>query len=395
MAPKRVAENVWPDEQRLWRPDLSISLAAGRPADRARALAKDSAITVIGRDNLGDLLDAKVHYNTLILDELSGFKSRASLRWKIMTRFLREHRETSHRWGLTGTPTPNGLMDLWSQVSLIDDGDRLGTSITGFRSRYFIPGRVLSPGIVTEWIMRPETPAAINRLLEDIFLSMSTDGRIELPPVTYNQVNVVLPANVMRTYKEMKDDLVADMRLLGGAVHTAANAAVLTNKLSQISAGFLYNDDRSLRPTILHHEKVRAVEEIVDGTGAPVLVFYRYEQERDMLRAALPQAHTMDEKGITQAWNRGEIPVLLAHPASAGHGLNLQHGGCTIIWTSLPWSMEEWQQANKRLARQGQKHPVIIHMLMAGRTIDTSIRNRLTDKVSVQDALLQHLESLL
>lgn len=400
VAPKRVAESVWPSEGAIWRPDLSLKVAAGGPQTRWGILDTPADITVLGRDNLGDLLDHPTQtFRTVVLDELSGFKERNTNRWRSMTRILRARPEVSHVWGLTGTPTPNGLLDLWSQTFLIDNGQRLGTSITKFRGRYFIPTKVLPSGIVTEWTPRPETPAAIYRLLEDIFLSMSTDGRIELPLVTINPVTVNLPPGVWRTYQNMKRDLVADLRLMGGSVHTAANAAILTNKLSQISAGFLYPDNPEVAgsaPATLHWEKTRAVIEIVEGTGSPVLVFYRYIHEVAMIRQMLPSlVHTMDEPGVVERWNRGEIPVLVAHPASAGHGLNLQHGGHTIVWTSLPWSMEEWEQANKRLARQGQKHPVVIHMLLAARTVDAAIRKRLQDKVSVQSALLAHLESLL
>lgn len=389
VAPKRVASDVWPIETREWRPDLSLSLAAGTPDQRARAIARGADITVIGRDNLKDVA-ARGTYSTVILDELSGFKTRASQRWKLARQLLRR---TRHVWGLTGTPAPNGLMDLWAQMYLLDEGMRLGESLTMYRSRYFTPGRQLASGVVTEWLLRPGADARIHDMISDICLSMGTEGRINLPPVTYNTIRVNLPPAVMAVYKRMKRELVADLSLLGGEIHTAANAAVLTNKLSQISAGFLYPDEPGGTVSELHREKCAAVTEVVEGTGSPVLVFYRYKAEREQLLAALPGARTIEEPGVIPAWNEGRVPVLLAHPASAGHGLNLQHGGHTIVWTSLPWSLEEWQQGNKRLARQGQRHPVVIHVITAERTVDSAINERLTTKTSVQDALLKHLES--
>lgn len=341
-------------------------------------------------------------WRTVVLDELSGFKNRGSQRWKAACKLLwgswvRPNQRVPRIIGLTGTPSPNGLMDLWAQIYLLDGGARLGTTLTSFRSRFFTEGRRLpNTAIVTEWILRPGAEAKIHSLIDDLCLSMSTEGRIDLPPVTRNLVELELPPGVMKSYRRMKDDLVTDLSLIGGEIHTAQNAAVLTNKLSQMSAGFLYVDEADLRGgqyTELHREKVRALEEIVEGTGSPVLVFYRYNAEAEMIRAAFPSAESINSPNAVKRWNAGEIPLLLAHPASAGHGLNLQHGGHTIVWTSLPWSLEEWEQANKRLARQGQKNPVVIHMLMARRTVDSVILERLTGKADVQTALLRHLEA--
>lgn len=399
-APKRVAENVWESEAQLWRPDLRVAVAAGTPLQRESALLSGADIVVIGRDNLKWASELpRPQFNTFIVDEMSGFKARSSQRWKAARKIIaRNGHPIPYVWGLTGTPSPNGLLDLWSQMYLLDEGARLGRTLTAYRGRYFYAGRQLPTGIVTEWILRPGADKNIHRLLEDICLSMETEGRIELPPVTYNHVLVPLPPAVRQVYKKMKDDLVADLSLIGGETHTAANAAVLSNRLSQISAGFLYSDDADIHPgvyDVLHREKVRAVQEIIEGTGSPVLVFYRYRAEKEMILEALAGTgvHTIDEPGTIAAWNRGEVPVLLAHPASAGHGLNLQHGGHTVVWASLPWSLEEWEQGNKRVARQGQRHPVVIHMLLSPKTVDGAIRERLIEKTSVQAALLRHLES--
>lgn len=378
-------------------------MAAGRPARRAELLRSGADIVVISRDNLKDAVEPDVpgRFNTLILDELSGFKSRGSLRWKLASKVIRQMPIQPHVWGLTGTPSPNGLMDLWAQVYLLDGGQRLGKTLGGFRSRYFTATDRLPSGVVIDWALNPGADDRIHRLLEDICLSMSTDGRIDLPPVTVNLVEVPLPPKVRAMYKDMKQDLVAGMDLIGGReVFSAANAAVLSNRLSQMSAGFLYPDadaDASGTPggyTVLHREKLTALREIVEGTGSPVLVFYRYRAEAELIREEFGAVcRTIDEPGVLQAWDRGEVRMLLAHPASAGHGLNLQMGGHTIVWTTLPWSLEEYQQANKRLARQGQQNPVVIHVLTAPKTVDASILAALENKKSVQQALLDHLES--
>ena len=394
IAPKRVAENVWDVEKDLWRPDLSVRLAVGGPARRKAALESDADLVVIGRDNIKDVLAYAGKFQTIIIDELSGFKNRGSQRWKIAKQLVKG---CPHVWGLTGTPAPNGLMDLWSQVYLLDGGQRLGTAITHFRDRYFTPGRQLANGVITEWNLRPGAEDRIHALLEDICLSMETDGRVALPPVTTNTVTVELPPKVRQMYKEMKRDLVADLEILGGEKHYAQNAAVLTSKLSQVAAGFMYHDDADMRGgtyDIVHWEKAKAVEEIVEGTGSPVLVFYRFRAELAMLQKQLgKRAFTMDTDDVVGRWNAGTIPVLLAHPASAGHGLNLQHGGHTVVWSTLPWSLEEKLQADKRVARQGQKHPVVIHELIAPKTVDIAIRASLHDKDKTQSALLAHLES--
>ena len=391
-APKRVAENVWAAEAALWRPDLKVAVAAGPPAKREAALNSGADIVVVGRDNLTGAVPYAGRFATFVIDELSGFKSRSSKRWRAARKITRNS-AVKHVWGLTGTPSPNGLIDLWAQIYLLDGGQRLGTTLGAYRGAYFTPGRQLRSGVITEWIPHPEADNKIHRKLEDICLSMGTEGRVDLPPTTFNEVSVPLPPEARRIYKQLKRDLVADLDILGDEIYSASNAAVLSSKLTQVSAGFLYSDDADGTHTVLHREKVKAVQEIVDGTGSPVLVFYRYKAELKALKETFgPAAHTMDEPDIVTRWNAGKVPVLLAHPASAGHGLNLQHGGHTIVWTTASWSLEEDQQANKRLSRQGQKHPVVIHYLVSPHTVDGAIQDRLKTKKSVQDALLSHLE---
>lgn len=402
VAPKRVCEHVWPEERDLWRPDLRLALAAGSPAARAAALTAGADITVIGRDNIKDA--ARAGWRTVIIDESSGYKNRTSVRWRTMNRMVNHKDSTvAHVWQLTGTPAPNGLMDLWAPMYLLDKGHRLGRTLTEFRGRYFSPGKRLPNGIVARWDLNPGMDTVIHEKIADITLSMGTQGRVLLPPVTHNEVVVSLPPAVTKAYRELHDDLVTNMDLLGNEVHTATNAGTLSGKLSQLTAGFIYSDDADInggRFTQVHDLKIRAVEEIVGGTGgSPVLVFYRFRPEREALLASLPGAMAIDDKRFSmRAWNSGDIPVLVAHPASAGHGLNLQHGGHTIVWTSLDWSLEYWQQANKRLARSGQKNPVVIHRISAvtskgHSTIDRTIHRRLTGKTTVQSSLLDYLES--
>lgn len=386
VAPKRVAEHVWPAERDKWRPDLRMSLVVGSPKQRAAAMAEDADIYVIGQDNLGDITDHG--FRTVVIDESSGFKSVSSVRFK---RARQITKGVPHVWLLTGTPSPNGLMDLWSQVYLLDRGDRLGSGITKYRSRYFSPGWTLPNGIVAEWRLRPGAEARIHGLISDICLHMSAADHLDLPPVTVNDITVPLPPKASRVYADLRRDLVAQVDMLG-TIHTAANAAVLSGKLSQVTAGHLYSDARDGSYSPLHMGKLDALSEVVEGTGSPVLVFYRFTAERDRILARHDHARTVDDKGALDAWNRGEVPLLLAHPASAGHGLNLAAGGHTIVWTTLPWSLELYEQSNARLARQGQTEPVVVHRLLCPDTVDGAVVDALDGKATVQNALLNHLK---
>lgn len=397
VGPKRVAEEVWPTEAEKFRPELSVALAAGPPAKRQAALESSADIVVISRDNLADAVPFADRFKTFIIDELSSFKNRSSQRWKNAKKITRA-RGMENVWGLTGTPAPNGLLDLWPQMYLLDGGEALGTTLGGYKERYFTAGRVLpNTNIVTEWIPKPGAAARINRLLETTCLSMSTEGRVALPPVTYHDIVVPHEPRVAEAYRRFKKDLVLGAGLVDDESHTASSAAVLSQKLGQLNAGILYADDADLRGgkyTQLSLARARRVQEIVEASTSPVLVFYQYRAELDLLRKALgKEARTVDEPGVIRDWNDGRVPVLLAHPASAGHGINLQFGGHTVVWSSLTWNLEEYQQANKRLARSGQKNPVVIHRLVTPGTIDDAKRQVLEGKASVQAALFDYLES--
>lgn len=396
IAPKRVAMNVWGEEARKWRPDLKVIQCTGSPRARRDGLENpEGDIYVISRDVQSDAEDyaQMKRFRTLILDELSGYKNKSSKRWKSANR-MRKH--VVNCWGLTGTPTPNSLLDLWAQVAILDRGVTLGRSLAAFRERWFEAETIGWKGYVTKWRALPGADVNVFDMISHFCMSMKTDGKIDLPPVFENDVIVELPANARRAYQQMCKDLVVEAT--EGVIHSASTAAVMTGKLSQINAGFIYPDvDDYLAGseiTKLHNEKAKAVLEIYEGTSSPLLVFYRFKAELEELKVTLPAGvlHTPDEKGVFDAWNNREIPVLAAHPASIGHGLNLQHGGHTIVWTTLPWSTEEWEQANKRLSRQGQKQPVTIHKVMARNTIDSIIDERLKGKETAQDALMSYLQ---
>jgi hypothetical protein len=403
-APRRVADEVWDVEQALWRPDLTTRVltnvgptkAFPRAADRREHMLRkdvDADITVITRDQI-DCMGTRIHpYKTIVLDELSGYKTKSTARWKATRDVVRR---ADHVWGLTGTPAPNGYHDLYAQIFMLDKGKRLGATLAEFRDRYFYAKPHPDPLVkaIIGYDLKPGAEGSINRLLEDLCVSMkASDYLKDLKEPIYNEVRTQMPVSAQRTYDRMEQDFVVDLSILGGpgAVHTAVNAAALTNRLRQISAGFLYYDGDTSQNTRLHDAKLNAVGEVIDGTGDNVLTFYQYEWERDMILNKIDGAVSIDEPGAVKAWQRREIPVMVAHPASAGHGLNLQHGGSTLCYSSLPWSLEEWQQSVGRLARQGQPNAVMVNWINAS-PIDEVIFQALQDKTSVQDALLNYLK---
>lgn len=398
VAPKRPTTMVWPEEAGIWRPDLSIAVATGSPAQRLKALRSSADIVVIGRDVIDDANDKEFggKFKTLVLDELSGFKNRQSARFKSAVEII--NRGMPYVWGLTGTPTPNGLLDLWAQMCLLDGGLRLGWNITAFRKEFFTIGRQLPNGVVISYDLIPGAEATIHEVLSDICLGMTSETYLELPDMIENTVEVPLTGEAKRMYREMKRDYVTTYK---GRQFYAPSAAALSGKLSQIVGGFIYhNDDNDTLAagdgsySVIHNEKVKALQEIIDGTGTPVIVFYRYTAEKEMILTALGKgAFTTDTPDLQARWNAGELPVLVAHPQSIGHGLNLQKGpGHTMVWYNLPWGHEEFSQSNKRLQRQGQKHVVMQHRLITPKTIDPLILIALNEKRSVEQALMEYLE---
>lgn len=391
VAPKRVAEETWPEERDIWRPDLSYHLAAGDAGWRKEALASDSDLIFLGRDNIKEVAEVRHKFKTLVVDESSGFKSHKSVRWKMANGLSNR---TDSTWLLTGTPAPNTYQNLWAQIFLLDQGKRLEKSWTAFNERWYYPIRVNANHVVMEWGVKDGAEEEIRGLIEDICLYMESEGRISLPTLTYADRNFILPEDVMAFYRKLKRDMVADMEEIGLTV-SADNAGILSNRLCQVAAGFVYEWDpeAKVRNTIeIHEDRIEVVKELIEAAQSPCLVAYKYKEEERRLMA-LPGAHSIHEPGVVSKWNKGDVPILVAHPQSAGHGLNLQHGGHHIIWSSPDWSLELWQQFNKRLHRQGQKHPVVIHKVIAKGTVDTIVYGRLEEKDTRQGTLLEHLKS--
>jgi SNF2-related domain len=396
IAPKRVTEEVWPEEIAKWRPDLTYSLIRGGPEQRKKRLLENTDLHLITRDTFGgDLnLGRKKHrYKTIILDELSGFKSRGSNRWKHANKLVKD---VPYVWGLTGTPTPNSLLDLWPQMFLLDRGARLNRTLTAYRTEYFRPGGRLPNGIITNWTLRPGAEKRIHMLIDDICMSIDK-SHVKMPVQNDVYHRFDLPRKVRKAYDDMNAHFVAEV---GETLVSVEHAAAKTNKLSQIASGFMYHSglvgaEESDEADITHHHMIRMemVREILeDAQGAPALIFYRFHEDR---RRLLQLDGTVDIKTphSVERWNRGNIPILLAHPASAGHGLNLQHGGSLLIWYGMTWSSEEYVQGTGRLVRQGQPSPAVaVHHILANDTVDEQVLDVVQGRITRQDALLRVLE---
>lgn len=396
IAPKRVIEETWPEEIATWRPDLTYSLIRGNKTQRLERLNEDTDIHLITRDTFGDDLNIgrkKHKYRTVILDELSSFKSRQSARWRHANKLVKD---VPYVWGLTGTPTPNSLLDLWPQLFLLDRGARLGRTITSYRTQYFAPGQRLPNGIITGWTLRPHAEKKIHGLIDDI--CMSVDKSNVMYPArldTYHRFD--LNPTSRRAYDRMHNNFIAEV---GETLVSVEHAAVKTNKLSQIASGFMYHSgligvEESDQAEITHHhmDKMEMLKSILDDAqGAPAMVFYRFDEDRRRL-LQLDGAVDIKTPHAVDRWNRGNIPLLIAHPASAGHGLNLQRGGSLMIWYGLTWSSEEYVQGIGRLVRQGQPSPAVaVHHIIARDTVDEQILDVVQGKISLQDALLKVLE---
>lgn len=387
VAPKRVAEHTWPDEIRKWDhlQHLRCSVAVGTAAERREALARDADIYVINRENVPWLVDEIGRkpwpYDMVVLDELSSFKSHTAQRFKALRRV---RGGMARVVGLTGTPTPNGLLDLWPQMYLIDEGKRLGRTFGGYRARYFDPDKRNRVQIWT-WKPKPGAEEDIYRTIGDIALSMQAKDLLRLPERTDVDVPAALPAPARQAYERLERELV--LQLPEGVVQ-ASQAATLLNKLLQMAGGCAYGEDGAVVP--VHGAKLDALEDLVEqANGKPVLVYYGYRHERERIMERIPQAEDLDP----DRWCAGEQPVALAHPASCGHGLNLQAGGSIMIWYSLPWSLELYEQANARLYRQGQTDPVRIYHLIASGTVDEQVKAALQRKAIGQTALLEALKA--
>lgn len=390
IAPKRVAEDTWTREHLKWDhlKDLRISKVLGSPTQRVAALRKDADIYVIGRDNVVWLVDHCLKmkewpFDMIVIDELSSFKNPQAKRFRALRKTLGV---TKRVVGLTGTPSPNSLMDLWAELYLLDRGERLGSTIGAYREEYFRAG-AHNGYVVYKWEPRPGAKEKIEKKISDICVSMSAADYLTLPKRIDNVIPVKLSDQEMKLYQKMEAD---QLLTIDDNDIVALNAAAVMTKLLQIANGAVY----SMEQTVInvHDAKLEALQEIVDTNDSPVLVFYSFKHDLDKILKAVPGARTLDGPQDIKDWNDGKVKVLLAHPASVGYGLNLQEGGHTIVWYGLTWSLELYQQANARLYRQGQEKPVIIHHLVAEGTADEQVMKALQAKDTSQAALLEALK---
>ncbi|WP_231035188.1 MULTISPECIES: SNF2-related protein [Pectinatus] len=390
IAPLRVAQTTWNDEcDKWWHTSyLKISVVVGDLKDRTAALNQKADIYTINRENVQWLVNyygRNWPFDMIVIDESSSFKNPQAKRFKE----LKKVRPLAKRVvELTGTPRPNGLMDLWSQIYLLDRGERLGRTITAYRDKYFTPGK-RDGHIVYSWEPKPAAEKEIYHRISDICISLKSEDYIKLPPIIYNEVKIDLPAGVIQKYEAMEKDLIMAM---GDKVVTASNAAALTNKLLQMASGAVYDEDKNI--IRLHDSKINALSEIVDcNEGKNIMVFYYFKHDLKRLKRAFPTARELSTVNDIRDWNNGKIKMVLVHPASAGHGLNLQHGGSIVVWFSLNWNLELYQQANKRLHRPGQKSTVVINLLIAKGTKDEDVIKALRLKDKGQKYMLEAIKA--
>ncbi|WP_143314966.1 DEAD/DEAH box helicase [Clostridium sp. HBUAS56017] len=396
IAPKRVVEDTWSTEVDKWDhlSNLRMVMILGTPKQREKAVEKDADIYVISRDNVVWLVKKYFKtwkWDTCIIDELSSFKSSKAKRFRALKK-VRPY--FKRRIGLTGTPAPNSLIDLWSQLYLLDGGQRLGRTVTGYREQYFKPGD-RNGNIVYNWNLKEGSEETIHNKISDICISMKAEDYLELPERIDNKIYIDLPKKAKNQYKELEKDLIIE---LDDKDITATNAAVLTGKLLQMANGAIYSEDHEV--VEIHEEKLNTLLDIIEvANGKPVLVFYSFKHDLCRIMKVLKDnklnGQELNGQEDIKKWNNGEIPILLLHPASAAHGLNLQYGGNIIIWFGLTWNLELYQQANARLHRQGQKETVIIHHIIAKNTVDEDVIKTLSDKEVNQNVLLEAVKARL
>lgn len=389
IAPKRVAEDTWTREHAKWDHlgHLRISRVLGTAAQRSKALKADCDIYVIGRDNvvwLVDKLGADWPFDMVVIDELSSFKNPQAKRFRALRKVMPRVRRVV---GLTGTPSPNGLMDLWAQIYLLDRGERLERTLGAYREKYFRAG-ARSGYVVYKWLPLKGAEEKIRDRISDICVSMSAADYLTLPERIDNVIPVGLTDKELAAYRKMEAEQLLELE--GDDMVVALNAAAVMTKLLQIANGSVYTASGAVER--IHDAKLEALEEIVDTTDSPVLVFYSFRHDQSAILGRIKGARILSGPQDIADWNDGKIRVLLAHPASVGYGLNLQDGGHTIVWYGLTWSLELYQQANARLYRQGQQKPVIIHHLIAGGTVDEQVMRALQAKDTSQAALLAALK---
>ncbi len=389
IAPKRVAENTWSKETAKWEhlSHLRVAKIMGTEKQRRQALLTKSDIYVINRENVVWLVEAvgsRWPFPIVVIDELSSFKSAQAKRWKALRRVRGQIRRLI---GLTGTPRPNGLEDLWPEMYLLDQGARLGRTLGAFRARFLVPEK-MNGHIVYSYRPKEGAEGEVYDRLGDICMSLRKEDVLDLPGQIYEDIVLDTPADVLKQYKQFERDKVLECLDADGDI-VAGTEAALTNKLLQFANGAIYDLDGGVHR--IHDVKLDALEEMIEEAGGdPVLVLYAYKHDADRIRGRIA-CRALDTEADMDAWNRGEIPVALAHPASIGHGLNLQDGGHIIIWFGLTWSLELYEQANERLNRPGQKNVCrVYHLIMSG-THDERVLTALQKKEKGQAGAIEAL----
>lgn len=390
IAPKRVAEDTWPKELSKWEhlSGLDATLVMGTRAEREAALRQQTFLYIINRENVSWLVaNHPWDFDMVVIDELSSFKSNQAQRFKAMKKV---RPLVSRIVGLTGTPAPNSLLDLWPEMYLMDMGQRLGRFIGGFRDRFFTPDK-RNREIIYSYKPREGAEEAIYGLISDICISMKAVDYLDMPELIMNRVEVSMDSRERKIYDDFQRDMVVSLQ---GEELDAVNAAALSGKLTQMANGAVYGENRKVLH--IHDRKLDALEDLMEAAnGKPLLVAYWYEHDLQRIKARFKNARCIDTTQDIDDWNAGKIPLALIHPASAGHGLNLQEGGCTIVWFGLTWSLELYQQLNARLWRQGQKHTVVIHHIVTKGTHDEDVLRALDNKDTRQSALIDAVRARL
>lgn len=389
IAPLRVAQSTWKDEIEKWDHLnlLRYSIVVGDEKERLKALKQNSDIYIINRENVDWLVTKSgidFNFDMLVIDELSSFKSHTSKRFKSLLK-IRPYFERVV--GLTGTPSSNGLMDLWAEFRVLDLGERLGRYITHYRNEYFLPDK-RNGAVIFSYKPQPNAEERIYRRLADMTISMKSTEYLKMPELILNELEINLDEEDQMKYKKFKKEMVMTIQ---EKEIDAINAASLSNKLIQLANGSIYDEDKKFYE--VHNKKLDKLEEIIESAnGKPVLVAYWFKADKERIEKRFKVREIKTADDIKQ-WNMGMINLALIHPASAGHGLNLQSGGFTLVWFSLTWSLELYQQTNARLYRQGQKDTVVIHHLITKNTIDEDIMKSLKRKDKTQEALMRAVKA--
>lgn len=389
IAPLRVARDTWPAEIEKWDhlKGLTYSVVIGTELERKEALRKSAGIYLINRENVDWLINKSgfpFDFDMVVIDELSSFKSASAKRFKSL---LKVRPKVKRIVGLTGTPSSNGLMDLWAEFRILDMGERLGRHITHYRMNFFVPDK-RNQQMIFSYKPRPGAEDAIYRLISDITISMKSADFLKMPECIMNEVEVKLSEKEWSVYDELRQEMVVSLE---DEEIDAANAAALSGKLLQMANGAIYNEEKSVFH--IHDRKLDALEDLIEGAnGKPILVAYWYNHDLERIKERFKVREIKTSKDIRD-WNNGEIPIAVIHPASAGHGLNLQSGGSTLIWFGLTWSLELYQQTNARLWRQGQKSTVVIHHIISKDTIDEDVMKALRLKEKTQTDLIDAVKA--